>query len=410
MKINSSKLRNRIFSSFLLCGIISAGTASAQTVVTGQTALALATALTGPGVIVTNPVLTCPAGANGIFTLGASPLGIANGIVLTTGDASVAGTAATNSSSETNGTAGDATLDALSGVTTYDACVLEFDVTATGQAIEFKYQFGSEEYPDFSCTVYNDAFGFIISGGTQYVTPTNIALVPTSNLPVSVNTTTNYTGQTCNTNTAYYIDHEGAATGPVYDGLTTVFTAHADVTSGGTYHLKLGIADGSDYVLTSGVFIEAGSLTVAPPSDPYFGCHCPTPDSLHKVMIAHQTSGKKVGCQSICIDTSAIAAHLAHGDILCTTCPGTGARMMLASAEDIQILPNPNSGTFIITVPETNGSISIRVTDLTGKTVFSKTETDTHEVQVNLESYIKGVYFVEVKAGDKTYKSKLLVE
>jgi Ca2+-binding RTX toxin-like protein len=44
------------------------------------------------------------------------------------------------------------------------------------------------------------------------------------------------------------------------DGMTTVLTCHATVNAGVNNHIKLAIADTSDFVLDSAVFIQAGSL------------------------------------------------------------------------------------------------------------------------------------------------------
>ena len=53
---------------------------------------------------------------------------------------------------------------------------------------------GSEEYPGFVCGTVNDIFGFFISGpnpaGGNYMNQ-NLALIPGTNLPVSINTVNN---------------------------------------------------------------------------------------------------------------------------------------------------------------------------------------------------------------------------
>ena len=56
------------------------------TVTPAATAAALAAKLTGPGVIVIAPTLTCASNANGIFS-GTSSLSFDSGIVLTSGQA-----------------------------------------------------------------------------------------------------------------------------------------------------------------------------------------------------------------------------------------------------------------------------------------------------------------------------------
>ena len=245
------------------------------TVTAGATAATLANKLTGPGVTIISPTLTCASIANGTFS-GLSTLSFDSGIILTTGRANTIGTSygsngpASNFASTSDGTAGDAMLTALGGVTTYDACVLEFDFRPAGDTVKFNYVFGSEEYTDYACTSFNDVFGFFISG-PGYSTATNIALVPGTTIPVCINSVNcGATGfgtiATCNAMgagspfCAYYYNNSTGTT-ITYDGLTTTLTAIAHVTPCDTYHLKIGIADGSDSYYDSGVFLEAGSLT-----------------------------------------------------------------------------------------------------------------------------------------------------
>jgi len=246
------------------------------TVNANQTAAALAQYLVGTGVVMLNPTLTCPARANGIFITTASNLGLDSGVILTNGVANTNGnligtnSAASSFATNGNGTPGDADLNSLSSQTTYDACVLEFDFIPAGDTIKFDYVFGSEEYTNFTCTQYNDVFGFFISG-PGYPVKKNIALVPNTNIPVCINSVNNATsthpgyvaycqavgpGSPFN---AYYRVNTTSTT-VTYDGITTVLTAIAAVTPCDTYHLKLGVADASDDVLDSGVWLKAGSL------------------------------------------------------------------------------------------------------------------------------------------------------
>jgi gliding motility-associated-like protein len=266
---------------FALLLIFSPDTQAQVTLTPGASASALATALTGTGVIVLNPVLNCNASGNAIFTTGATdPIGVSSGITLESGDVSLMTAAATGptESSFFTPSLSDADLSALiGGDPTNDACVLEFDFKAAGDTVKFDYVFASEEYPEFACSSFNDVFGFLISGGvtdplTTYSTPYNIARVPGTNIPVCINsvnsapTGTSYAITTCNALgpgspfNMYYIDNS-ASTMLVFDGKTTVLTAVAAVSPCDTYHLKLGVADVVDNAYNSAVFIKGGSLT-----------------------------------------------------------------------------------------------------------------------------------------------------
>ncbi len=245
------------------------------TVVPGVTAAVMANKLAGPGVLVLNPVLTCASNAYGTFA-GTSTLSFDSGIVLTSGQAQTAGGVigvngpASNFANTANGTPGDPQLTTLAGQPTNDACILQFDFRPIGDTVKFDYVFGSEEYTDYTCSSFNDVFGFFITG-PGYGAATNLAKVPGTNIPVCINSvncgaTGGYSTSTCNALgagspfCAYYVNNI-AGTTITYDGLTKTLTAIASVTPCDTYHLKIGVADASDEVYDSGVFLKAGSLT-----------------------------------------------------------------------------------------------------------------------------------------------------
>jgi hypothetical protein len=270
-------ITGKLFLAIMLIAAAFIPSGFAQTITTNRTAAQLANALTGPGVTVTNPTLNCPGSANGSYTGGTGVLGIGNGILLTTGSASAVSNPGSYFESTANNTPGDADLTSLiTGLNTFDACVLEFDFVPSGDSIAFRYQFASEEYPQYTCTQFNDVFGFFISG-PGYVGKKNIALVPNTNIPVAINSVNggSATGlgtiATCNAMgtgspfSAYFINHASSSANPAYDGFTTVLVAKAAVQPCSTYHFKLGVADASDPVLSSGVFLQESSLTVLPP-------------------------------------------------------------------------------------------------------------------------------------------------
>jgi len=248
---------------------------SQLTVVPNHTAAVLASKLAGPGISISAPTLTCAGAANGTFTSVTTPIIIDSGIVLTTGNAANTVGLETFLASTNNGAPGDPALNALAGATTFNACILEFDFIPKGDTVSFNYQFGSEEYINSTCGQYNDAFAFFISGpgivGTQ-----NMALVPGTNIPVTVNSiNSGVPGPPgfpafCNIAnctamgpgspfTTFFVNNAGG-TQVTYRGYTTRLVAQHRVTPCSTYHLKLTVADASNSLYDSGVFIEAGSL------------------------------------------------------------------------------------------------------------------------------------------------------
>ncbi|MBL7764811.1 MAG: choice-of-anchor L domain-containing protein [Chitinophagaceae bacterium] len=262
------------------CFLFSFHTGFAQLVVTNnQTANQLVDRLVGQGIVYTNPVLTCPAGASGKFDNGlVTTIAMDTGIVLTTGiaattyflgipwDIGVNESAAEFASWDNLMIGGDLDLQNAASSTIYDLCKLEFDFVPIGDTIKFNYRFGSEEYPLYTCSNFNDIFSFFISG-PGYAVPTNLALIPGTNCPVSINTINGSTLNPCGTvtspcappNNALFIDNT-FGTNITYDGLTQQLTAIAPVTPCSTYHMKFAIADVFDGILDSGVFLEAGSF------------------------------------------------------------------------------------------------------------------------------------------------------
>jgi hypothetical protein len=245
------------------------------------TALELAQYLTGAGVVVINPTLngTCPGLARGKFNYNgtASNIGIDSGVVLTCGrvenvdatdpaqtgiNAPFAAFASYPFDPSFGYAPGDPDLTTLAGIATHDACVLEFDFIPAGDTVKFDYVFASEEYNgphgNYNCSI-NDVFGFFISG-PGFTGSQNIALVPgTTNVAVGVSTVNDGVGG-CSIYTQYYNSNAGSNTF-VYTGFTDVFRAIAPVSPCDTFHLKLAIADASDDVFDSGVFLKAGSLS-----------------------------------------------------------------------------------------------------------------------------------------------------
>lgn len=217
--------------------------------------------LVGNGVTVSNVQFTGSISARGSFTANGTNLGITSGVILSTGNITDAiGPNNIGSKGIDLMQLGDANLDNITYPDlTQDAAVLEFDFVPTSDTVQFRYVFGSEEYLEFVNLGYNDVFAFFISGpgisGQQ-----NIALVPGTSTPVSIDNVNNLV------NAAHYVDNGTGMTPSAnpwiqYDGFTKVLVAKAAVQCGMTYHLKLAIADVGDGIYDSGVFLEAGSFS-----------------------------------------------------------------------------------------------------------------------------------------------------
>ena len=147
-----------------------------------------------------------------------------------------------------------------------DAAVLEFDFVPTDDTVQFRYVFGSNEYLTWINSMFNDVFGFFVSGPGitgPFTSPAgfpngsiNIANVPGSTppLPITISSVQPALNQ------QYYIDNP-MNIDVVMNGYTIVLTATMVVIPCETYHIRLAIADGSDSALDSWVFLEANSFS-----------------------------------------------------------------------------------------------------------------------------------------------------
>lgn len=238
--------------------------------------------LIGGGVTIDNIQHSGDNNQLGYFNSLFSNIGLDSGIVLSTG--SVLGAIGPNNTSSLTSSGGnigasDPDLEILSGSETNDASVLEFDFIPAGDSVVFRYVFASEEYNEYVCSDFNDTFGFFLSGpgisGPYSNQAINIALVPNSEIQVSINSINNGeigvfgSEEFCNNvdpnwqnNTQYFVNNEPALddNSTQYDGLTAILTATAHVDCGETYHIKIAIADAFDDLLDSAVFLEASSL------------------------------------------------------------------------------------------------------------------------------------------------------
>jgi hypothetical protein len=165
--------------------ILSNGPLVVDTVANIQTLVSL---LFGPGIQVSNLTYSGDSMALGLFSDTTGTFGIDSGIVMTTGFfTDIPGPNVSASTTGVTYAPGDSSLASLVSWPTYDACVIEFDMTPlTDTLLASEFIFGSEEYPEWVGSNFNDVFAFFISGpgitGTQ-----NIALVPGTSVPVCVN-------------------------------------------------------------------------------------------------------------------------------------------------------------------------------------------------------------------------------
>ncbi len=242
---------------------------------TGASPQEIVESIVGGQTTITITNIDCEGGQLGTFQAGPnSDLGLEKGMLLTSGSAANVANPGGFFTSVDLGLDGDSDLDYLSllggeDLVSVDACIVELDVFAATDEINFEYVFGSEEYPIFVNSEYNDIFAFLVSGPGIVGDPSignqqNVATLPNGDF-IQINSV-NY-----NTNWEFYRDNQNGQS-VAYNGLTSdsmgikkSLTARIETIPCNTYHLKIAIADRSpdfgdpeffDRIYDSGVFIS----------------------------------------------------------------------------------------------------------------------------------------------------------
>lgn len=217
----------------------------------------------------------------GAFASGLESIGIDSGIVLSTGNIRniVGPNNRANTGSNMN-QEGDADLEMLLGINTYDASGISFNFVPTEKDFRLRFVFASEEYCEWVDTDFKDVMGIFISGpgfdGSFTDGAMNIALMPESDQYISVNTLNHnlnahlYIDNTPQSqpqwaadpvNCGNLLDQDGAAIEFIeFDGFTTILEAKTQLIPFETYKIKIVIADAVDNNFDSAIFIEGGSF------------------------------------------------------------------------------------------------------------------------------------------------------
>jgi hypothetical protein len=391
----------------------------------------------GAGINYSNVLYTGADTARGIFTNGGTTnLGVDHGLALTSGTIfNIAGPNNSGNMSGFNGTPGDSLLSALVGTTTYDACVLEFDFVPAADTAWCDFVFGSEEYPEWVGSTFNDVFGFFVTGpnpsGGNY-NMENIALVPGTSLPVAINNVNSVSYA------EYYIDNTGGVS-IQYDGFTTVLTAKCVVIPGATYHFKLAVTDVSDGIFDTGVLLEAESFesqgaavflsfsflselnpdltedVVGEIYDNTVNLSVPDGTDLTGLIATFETPGgviTKVGNElqqsgvtlnnfsepvNYNLDGISVKDWVVKVDFL--------SKIQDHYFENVSIYPNPTVGKFNL---ENVSSVDVTVYSLIGVKV-KESIAGKHGNNLSINNLPPGIYFVELKKDEVTETRKVIV-
>ena len=145
-----------------------------------------------------------------------------------------------------------------------------------------------------------------------------------------------------------------------------------------------------------------------------------------KVTICHKTGSATNPCVKICVDESAVASHLAHGDFMGNCTPncvapvyttglGIVSNDLMAEAAPttdnfhVKAYPNPSENQFTIQVEGgSNEKVQVSVYDAVGRLVKKIEKTD-NSSQIRFGEDLKiGAYFVEVRQGVNRKTIKLV--
>ena len=197
---------------------------------------------------------------------------IATGLIMTTGNVSVANgpNSSGSSSSGISNFYSDPQLSSLATATLNACSVLDFQFIAFADTFSFNYVFASEEYPEWVCSNYNDVFAFYLTGidPVSFIPSTkNVAIIPNTVLPVTINTlNSGYTSGSvsgCQNGTYsdyYVVNHTTGTPGVEFDGYTVKLAAQSVILACQTYDMHLSVCNVGDNSYDSGVFLEEGSF------------------------------------------------------------------------------------------------------------------------------------------------------
>ncbi|RTY80795.1 T9SS type B sorting domain-containing protein [Flavobacterium sp. LS1P28] len=198
----------------------------------------------------------------------------ANGVVLSTGDVNKIISPNTTILSDGNSAwLGDTDLErnllSQSGITinSINASYIEFDFQPKTPNFNFSFVFASEEYGTSQCN-FSDAFAFLLKDVTAGSSNINLAVIPNTTVPVSVETIRDdaYNQNCPSANPNYFGAFNGSGFGPAinFNGQTVSMLASAtglDINH--IYRIKLVIADGGNNTgYDSAIFLEANSFNI----------------------------------------------------------------------------------------------------------------------------------------------------
>jgi len=244
----------------------------AQMTVNHITEAEAADLLYGPGVELVGPGISFD-GADvqlGRFVGGLTTIGISSGIIIGTGDVTIAdnlnGSEADGTDLlEFSGSSGALNMEhpdlVFPTLEFYDVASLTLTFLASSEVIEFSIVFASDEYLEEVPNVFNDVMGVYVGGpgfATTYAGKENVTLVPGTTDFVSIHTVNP------GVNPDWYVNNPVGSGDyhTTYDGFTKpIIITLSDLECGAFYTIEFAVADVEDGFKDAAVFIGANAIT-----------------------------------------------------------------------------------------------------------------------------------------------------
>jgi len=233
-------------------------TSSAQLIIQKNTNLnaLVKNTLVGNGVFINSLSVNGTENSIGYFDASNTNLGINKGILISTGDVyNAIGPNNLANAGNSNNLGNNSFLLPLATDSMYDASSISIRFIPSADTTTFNFVFASEEYPEFVGSKFNDVFGFFVKG-TGYNNYQNVAFIPGTATPISINTVNSIT------NAQYYRDNS-LSNDIQYDGFTVPIKIKIKTVPCTPYTLIIVISDVKDFLYDSGIFLEEGSLQSA---------------------------------------------------------------------------------------------------------------------------------------------------
>ena len=132
-----------------------------------------------------------------------------------------------------------------------------------------------------------------------------------------------------------------------------------------------------------------------------------------KITLCHVPHGNASNAQTICIASSAVAAHLAlhEGDCIGECMANNRSAGRAGEEGNFVIHPNPASGLFNIFFSNPDGEADVTIVNYIGQVVYKSGEFSTSSVpyEINFVNQPDGIYTIQVKYKDRVFTSRLVL-